>query len=244
MKNVVLKFVAITALGALLTGCVNPDGTQNNAGSGALIGAGSGALLGASIGGRNAGPAAAIGAVAGLVAGSIIGNSVDEQDRADRAEAAARARANTPPPAPQTQPPSIEEIKSMSRSGLGDNVIISQIKSSRAIYHLDANLIIDLKNSGVSQNVINYMINTPNTAPAEAAVAVAPSSPPPAPVYSQPPAPGLGYVWIDGEYTWIGGRWVWTSGYWAYPPAPGVIWIGGGWRYGRGGYYHERGHWR
>ena len=42
-----------------------------------------------------------------------------------------------------------------------------------------------------------------------------------APVY-RPPAPGPGYVWIDG-YTDAYG--VWVNGYWALPPYAGAYWI-------------------
>ena len=70
-----------------------------------------------------------------------------------------------PPPGP---PPSINDIKAMTRSGLGDDVIIGQIINTRAVYNLDANALIDLHNAGVSQKVIAYMVNTANTVVAQA----------------------------------------------------------------------------
>ncbi len=44
----------------------------------------------------------------------------------------------------------------------------------------------------------------------------------PAPVVvARPPAPGPGYVWIDG----FNGPTGFVAGYWALPPAPGAFWI-------------------
>ena len=51
-----MKLTYLIVLGAglamVLTGCQNPDGTQNNTASGALIGGAMGAITGAAIGGR------------------------------------------------------------------------------------------------------------------------------------------------------------------------------------------------
>jgi hypothetical protein len=41
-------------------------------------------------------------------------------------------------------------------------VIISQIRNSRTIYHLAAVDVIGLRNAGVSEKVLNFMINTPS----------------------------------------------------------------------------------
>ncbi|MEK7707680.1 MAG: hypothetical protein AAB380_06765, partial [Verrucomicrobiota bacterium] len=43
--------LALATSAVVLTGCVNPDGTQNNTAGGALIGGAMGALTGAAIGG-------------------------------------------------------------------------------------------------------------------------------------------------------------------------------------------------
>ena len=67
----------------------------------------------------------------------------------------------------------VADVKLLAKSGLGDEVIISQIRNSRAIYHLTAAEILDLKAAGVSEKVIDYMINTPS--------AYRPIRPPPPP---------------------------------------------------------------
>ena len=78
------RTVAIVSVALVLTtGCVNPNGTQNNTGSGALIGGALGAITGAVIGHNNGntGAGALIGAAAGVIAGGLIGNMIDQQQQ-------------------------------------------------------------------------------------------------------------------------------------------------------------------
>ena len=51
----------------------------------------------------------------------------------------------------QPPPTSIADIEALARAGVGDDVIINQIKSTHSVYHLDADAIIGLKNAGLSQ---------------------------------------------------------------------------------------------
>jgi outer membrane lipoprotein SlyB len=236
---------ALATSAVVLTGCQNPDGTQNNTAGGALIGGAIGAVTGAAIGGsRHGGPDALIGAAAGAVGGLLIGNSMDQEQNA-------RLRAQAPQTyvkVDQGQPLSVADVKALAKAGINEDVIINQIKNSRTVYHLSTADIIDLRDSGVSDKVVNYMINTPSllgdtsaTAPQTGVVVAQP--PPPAPVETMVVAPAPGYVWVDGEWMWNGG-WVWRAGYWGYPPRPGVIWVGGSWSHGAGGWRREPGHWR
>jgi hypothetical protein len=75
--------VAIVSLGLLLTtGCVSPNGTPDNTGTGVLAGGAFGALVGALAGGpRHAGQDALIGGLAGALAGGLIGHSIDVQQQ-------------------------------------------------------------------------------------------------------------------------------------------------------------------
>jgi hypothetical protein len=57
-------------------------------------------------------------------------------------------------------PMGIADVKAMANSGVSDEIIISQIRSSRVVYHLTTAEIIDLTNCRVSQRVIDFMINT------------------------------------------------------------------------------------
>ena len=89
--------LSLGGLAVLLAGCQNPDGTQNNTGSGVLIGGAMGALTGAAIGGhRHGGQDALIGAAAGAAAGGLIGNSMD------RAQSGAAIQQAPPQPAAET----------------------------------------------------------------------------------------------------------------------------------------------
>ena len=239
------QFLVLTLASStiFLAGCRNPDGSDNNTGSGALIGGAIGAITGAAIGGNNhnTGGGAAIGAAAGLLVGGLIGNAEDQDQ-------AARLRAQAPQTyarVEQGQPLSLADVKALSRAGISDDVIISQVKNSRAVFRLSAADIIDLRDAGVTDKVVNYMINTPSTAPESAAATtqVIQYAPPPRPVETVVVSPGRGYVWLDGEWDWDN-RWAWRGGYWAYPPRPSVVWVVGRSWNDHGGWHNEHGHWR
>ena len=55
----------------------------------------------------------------------------------------------------------IEDIKTMNNAGVTDDKIISLIKSTGSVYHLSTADVEDLKRTGVSKRVINYMLQTP-----------------------------------------------------------------------------------
>jgi outer membrane lipoprotein SlyB len=240
MKRHTLVFASAT-LAVVLTGCVNPNGTQNNTGSGALIGAGTGALIGGANG--RGGEGALVGAAIGLLAGGLIGNTIDQDQQA-------RLRAQSPQTyvrLDQGQPLNVADVKALAAAGVGDNVIISQIRNSHTVYHLSAADIIDLRNAGVSNPVIDFMINTPGTAGAapapQAGTMYVAQPPPPPPVETVTVAPGSDYVWIDGEWAWNGG-WIWVAGHWGYPPYPRAVWVRGYWYRGPHGWGRTAGHWR
>jgi hypothetical protein len=54
----------------------------------------------------------------------------------------------------------VADVKALAKTGLSDEVILSHIRNSHAVYHLTTAEIIDLKESGVSEKVIDFMINT------------------------------------------------------------------------------------
>lgn len=55
---------------------------------------------------------------------------------------------------------SIDDIKRMTQTGVSDDKIISRIRSTGSIFYLSSSDIDDLKKSGVSQRVIDYMMQT------------------------------------------------------------------------------------
>jgi len=54
----------------------------------------------------------------------------------------------------------IQDVITLARSNVGDEVIVSQIDASGQVFTLDVQDILDLKNAGVSDRVITCMINT------------------------------------------------------------------------------------
>ena len=235
--------LAVAGLAILLTGCETPEGRPDNTASGALMGGAIGAISGAAIGGpRNGGAGALIGAAAGALAGGAMGHSMDlqqqEQLRAQAPQTYVRVE--------QGQPLSVADIKALAAAKVSDDVIISQIRNSHTIFRLSTSDIIDLHNSGVSENVINLMINTPSLvgdASAAQTTTVVTEMPPPPPVETVVIAPGPGYVWMEGEWVWNGG-WFWMGGHWGMPPYPHAVWVRGNWNRGSHGWRGTRGHWR
>ena len=54
-------------------------------------------------------------------------------------------------------------MKAFVKAGIADEVIISQMKQYKAVFHLTTAQIIDLKESGVSNKVLDFMVNTAGT---------------------------------------------------------------------------------
>ena len=212
-------YLPLAAAGMMLSGCETPEGNPDRTATGALVGGGVGAIT-----------------------GGLIGHSLDQQEQA-------RLQAQAPETyrrIDQGQPLGIADVEALARAGIGDDVIISQIRASRTVYHLSAADIISLHDAGVSEKVINCMIDTPNaagTTAAQAQTAVVEQPPPPPPAETILVAPGPGYVWIGGEWQWRG-RWVWISGGWVRPPYPHAVWVRGRWDRGPSGWRHVPGHWR
>jgi hypothetical protein len=65
----------------------------------------------------------------------------------------------TSPVAPQEQNLSLADIKDLAKAEVADDIVISQINNTRSIFSLTAQAIIELKNAGVSEKVIAYMMN-------------------------------------------------------------------------------------
>jgi len=187
MKERVSKHAVVCGFAAamlIIAGCTTPEGQPDRTATGALtggaIGAGTGAIIGSASG--HAGAGALIGGAIGALTGGIIGNAMDQQQR----EILAQQYPETLRRVDHGQPLGLADIKALARSGVSDDIIISQIRNSRTMYRLSTAEIIDLKDSGVSSRVIDFMINTPegwNQPPPS------PQPPPPPPSPSSAPAP-------------------------------------------------------
>jgi uncharacterized protein YcfJ len=163
MKPTTITVVACA--GILLTvGCETPEGRLDRTASGALaggaIGAGTGAIIG-NYAGHNTAGGAAIGGAIGALTGGLVGHSIDQSQR----ERVQQQSPQTMARVDAGQPLVLADIKALARAGVSDDIIISQIRSSRTVYRLSTAEIIDLKDSGVSNRVIDFMINTPSLYP-------------------------------------------------------------------------------
>ncbi len=137
---------------------------------------------------------------------------------------------------------SIADVEALAHANVSDDVIISQIQNTRSVYRLAPTDIISLRNAGVSDRVVNYMINTAGSAPTPVQAS---ALPPATPSDTASASPGNGYAWVAGEWQWNGATWVWTGGQWVHPPWVGAVWVPGYWYRGPfGGWRHVRGHWR
>src|SRR5882724_6164858 len=221
MKYHTISLTAVAVgLALVLTGCETPSGRPDNTATGALVGGAAGAGIGAIAGGRHAGEGALIGGAIGALTGAIVGDSIDQQQRERVREYSPQTLVRID----QGQPLGVADIKALAKAGVSDEVIISQIRNSHTTYHLSTAEIIDLKDAGVSERVIDVMINTasgadagpPPPPPSTQYEEVVVAQPPPPPIVEEYyyPAPGPGYVWVGGYWGWYGGRCVWVSGYW------------------------------
>ncbi len=129
-------------------------GCESKAGTGALVGGGLGAGAGALISPTPAG--VLIGAGAGAATGAIIGSSLDSSDR----EKLNQNSPKTTKKIDKSEQLSQNDIVRMTQAGITDDKIIGTIHSTGSVFYLSASDIEHLKNSGVSQRVINYMQET------------------------------------------------------------------------------------
>lgn len=174
-------------------GCSSMSNTEKGVGAGGLIGAGAGALIGNATGHTGAG--ALIGAGVGALSGGLIGHGVDESERKTDAKIAAAAAA-------QQGPMGITDVVYLAQQHVTDEVIISQIRSTRAVFQLSAGDTVWLKQQGVSDVVVQEMLASASRYPRRVYTTT--------PVYTQPvyvvePQPPVA-VGVGFGYTHYG-RW-------------------------------------
>jgi len=138
--------ILVLALGAtLIVGCESKTGT------GVLVGGASGAAIGGIIGG---GQGALIGGAAGVIAGGLIGAYLDNQESK-----------NLKSESPQTyrrvdngEKLSVNDVINLSKANVADDKIINLIQKTNSHYTLNSYQIDKLRDAGVSERVINYMM--------------------------------------------------------------------------------------
>ncbi len=144
MKNTISLFLI------LITICVSS--CQSNTATGVLVGGVVGAGVGGAIGG---GQGALIGGAAGVIGGGLIGASLDEQDRRSMEQSSPR----TVDRMDRGEPLTINDVIRLSQGGVSDKTIIQYMQKTNSTYSLSQAQIRRLQDGGVSQKVIDYMIN-------------------------------------------------------------------------------------
>jgi hypothetical protein len=122
---------------------------------------------------------------ASLGAAFLVALSATAQTPAPSATAPSTSAA--PDSAPAKLPYGVEDVLKLNRAQVSEDVTLSFIHNSGTIYNLGPSDIVYLRNQGVSDRVINTMLDQRKNVPAETAAQTAPPSAPassPAPVYS------------------------------------------------------------
>jgi uncharacterized protein YcfJ len=132
---------------SFICSCSTNTGTGVIAGS--TIGAGTGALIGG-------GQGALIGGAVGAIGGGLIGAALDEQDR----RVMERSSPRTIDRMDRGEPLTINDVIKLSQAGVSDDSIIVYLRDQNSAYNLSQAQIRRLRDSGVSQRVINYMAET------------------------------------------------------------------------------------
>jgi len=128
-------------------GCATHEGT--GAAVGGLLGAGTGAIIGQAAG--NSGAGALLGAGVGALTGAAVGNA---EDRKEHREAVMAASATS------QGPMSMNDVIKLTQSNVHESTIIKQIQTTRTVFQLTSDDVVSLKSYGVSDNVINAMLDS------------------------------------------------------------------------------------
>ena len=178
--------------------------------------------------------------------------------------APAQSGVSQAPATPAIQYPyGVDDVVKLSRAQISEDIIVNFVQNSGATYSLSSKDIVNLKNEGVSDRVLNAMLDQKKAAnqsqvaaaqqPAPAvanapvvpdanSVAVAPTFTQPAPVYDQPvPAPASTVYVIPYPQSSV--YYYGSYGYYPYRYyGPYCGYYGPAYRYGGYGHYYYHGH--
>jgi hypothetical protein len=135
-------------------GCRSPYYADRGAMSGGLAGAGLGAVIGDASG--NAGPGAVIGAAVGALTGNAIGEGIDADMARSRAEVEARMGRQ------MSGAVATQDVVAMTQAGLSEDVISTHIRAHGVAQPPTAGDLINLRNQGVSDRVLQALQQTPS----------------------------------------------------------------------------------
>jgi len=136
MRLVLSLFLVLSAAGCASMG----EKAKTGAVAGGLLGAAAGGIIGHQSGHGLEG--AAIGGAAGVLGGGLIGNQMDK-----------KALAANP------NHITVIKIAEMAAKGIPDGVIISEIQRTKSVYTLTSEVITYLKENGVNDRVVDYMLS-------------------------------------------------------------------------------------
>lgn len=160
----VSKYSAFVALSLLL--CILAGGCETNAQTGALAGGVGGAAVGAGIGSLSharAGEGALIGGAVGALGGYLIGNEMDKAQQRERDRYQQSVRSYREPAYEQAPPRdrvTKADIVKWTAQGVREDIIIDRIERSGVVFRLTAAEENELRDAGVSEEVIRTMKNT------------------------------------------------------------------------------------
>jgi uncharacterized protein YcfJ len=135
-------------------------GCETKAGTGALVGGAGGAAVGGGIGSfshSRAGEGALIGGAVGAVGGAVVGNEMDKKDQRDRERASRRAREER---YDSDRRVTKKDVIKWTKDGVKDEIIIDRIDRSGTVFRMTAADENDLRDAGVSEDVVRAMKNT------------------------------------------------------------------------------------
>lgn len=159
MKRLVVSLLSLGVLSAGIIGC------ESKAGTGALIGGAAGAGIGAIIGhnshGRTA-EGALIGGAVGAIGGGLIGNEMDKQDKKDEKRERERYERENRDTRYESRVQSVtkEDVIRWHDRGDRDEVIMDRVDRSGTVFHLSSRDENQLRDAGVSEEVIRSMKDT------------------------------------------------------------------------------------
>jgi hypothetical protein len=131
----------------------SPSYYQNDTAGGAVVGGALGAITGAAVSGRSNRPEnALIGAGIGALTGGLLGNAKDRSDEAQAAQG--RAVAGQLNQQAAAAAVTNYDLVEMTRAGLGEDLIISTMRTRGVRLDLSPQQLIVLKQQGVSDRVV------------------------------------------------------------------------------------------
>lgn len=139
-RGIIVSLVLILVL--FTAGCASMgQKSKTGAVAGGLLGAAVGGIIGHQSGHGIEG--ALIGGAAGVLGGGLIGNQMDK-----------KALASNP------NHITVIKIAEMATNGIPDGVIIGEIQRTKSVYTLSSEVITYLKDSGISDRVVDYMLSS------------------------------------------------------------------------------------